>query len=51
MELSKSLGFLLQDTHLDIGPTSLATFKKIYVKNLEILHQRPEANLKKSSFS
>ena len=50
--LSKSsdLGILLQETHLNIGPTSLATFKKICVKNLEILYQQPEANLKKSSF-
>ena len=49
MGLSKSsdLGILLQETHLNIGPTSLATFKKICVKILEILYQQPEGNLKK----
>ena len=41
--LSKSsdLGILLQETHLKLVSTSLATFKKIWVKNLEILHQQP----------
>ena len=34
---SSGLGILLQETHLNISPTSLATFKKIWVKNLEIL--------------
>ena len=34
---SSGLGILLQETHLNISPTSLATFKKIWVKNLELL--------------
>ena len=52
MGLSKSshLGILLQETHLNIGPTSLATFKKMWVKNLEILQQQLEPNLKNHIF-
>ena len=40
--LSKSsdLGILLQETHSNICPTSLVSFKKIWVKNLEILQQQ-----------
>ena len=34
---SSELGILLHETHLNNVPTSLATFKRIRVKNLEIL--------------
>ena len=36
---SSDLRILLQETHLNIGSTSLPNLKKIFVKNLEILHQ------------